>query len=117
VKEVGLQSRHATSGLKSPAPQISDFSSHLNALSCNLNLKTPGDDRQHQERDLGDEILKEFFCQLWVILGLEKVRVPNPNRDRGCLVWVREDLVREKNVGIEDCFPVRKVERFAGVPT
>jgi hypothetical protein len=86
-------------------------------LSCDLNLKTPGNDRQQQERDLEDEIVEEFFGQLWVIPGSEKVRVPNPNRDRGGLVWVRKDLVREKKVGIEDCFPVRKGERFAGVPT
>jgi hypothetical protein len=62
--------------------------------------------------------VEEFFGHLWAILGPERVRVHDPNWDRGCLVWVRQELVGEKKVGIEDCYPVRRRgERIEGTPT
>jgi hypothetical protein len=93
------QSARGASGLNLSAPQLSDFLKPLNSPSCDVDLKTLGADRNHLEGGLGDEIV-EFFGQLWAIPGSERVRVPNPNRDRGCLVWVRKELVRETKVGI-----------------
>jgi hypothetical protein len=50
----------------------------------------------HEEEDV-----EEIYNQLWVIPKPDKVWVPSPalvRGGRGCLVWVRKDLLRENKV-------------------
>jgi hypothetical protein len=52
-----------------------------------------------------EEYIEEIFGQLWSIPKSARARVPH-----GCvggyLVWIPSDLLRERRVRPEDCFPV-----------
>jgi hypothetical protein len=61
--------------------------------------------------------VEEIFGQLWAVPKPDKVRVPEPNREWGCLVWIRKDLVRKKKIRVEDCFPVNRAQRIEGSST
>lgn len=68
--------------------------------------------------EVEDELCEEIFGQLWAIPNSRA----NPKReiqreDGGCLVWIRKDLVREKWIRAEDCFPVTRSYRVREVPS
>jgi hypothetical protein len=55
---------------------------------------------------------EEIFEQLWAIPKLDNPRVPDPHPSGGCLVWIRRDLVREKRVRPEYCFPISRTQKI-----
>jgi len=69
-----------------------------------------------------EEELVEFFGQLWVINSPPpRSRVPLASDATATfnpwnLFWIRKELVRSKKISPEDCFPVRRSDRFDGPP-
>jgi hypothetical protein len=62
----------------------------------------------NDEDDQEEEVVEDIFGQLWAIPKPDKVRVPQPNRER-CLVWIRRDLVRARRIRTEHFYPVNRV--------
>jgi hypothetical protein len=63
-----------------------------------------------------EEHVEEIFGQLWAIPNSEAARVPHPGYG-SMLVWIRKDLVRERRIRLEDCFPVSRSHRIDKPPT
>jgi hypothetical protein len=66
--------------------------------------------------DQDEECVEELFGQLWAI-PKSKPRVPTPHLHGGRLIWKRRDLVRERRVHPEDCFPMSRSQRDGKVST
>jgi hypothetical protein len=61
------------------------------STSLNLAVERNGVDEDEQYMD-------EIFGQLWMIPKPEPPRVSSSSRNGGCLVWVRKDLLKERNI-------------------
>jgi hypothetical protein len=59
--------------------------------------------------------VEEIFGQLWAVPKPDPPRVPQAPPHGGCLVWIRRDLLREKQVRPEECFPVAHGQRIEGI--
>jgi hypothetical protein len=80
----------------------------LRSISVHLEeIRWWGQDPADQSMDLDEEHIEELFDQLWAIPNQEKSRVPILPHG-GCLFWVRMELVRERCIRLEDCFPVSR---------
>ncbi|PUZ51154.1 hypothetical protein GQ55_6G154900 [Panicum hallii var. hallii] len=65
-----------------------------------------------------EEEIESFFGQLWAIPSSFPRRLqPSVPGSDGFLAWVRKDLVRERRITLEECYPVRNSDRIAGKPT
>jgi hypothetical protein len=62
------------------------------------------------------KLSKKKISQLWVVPKPDSPRVPHAPPCGGCLVWIRRDLLREKRVQPEDCYPVARGQRIEGIP-
>jgi hypothetical protein len=61
-----------------------------------------------------EEFIEEIYSQLWIVPKPEVRVQESPGLNGGGLVWVRNDLVRDRKVILADCFPVSKSHRFEG---
>jgi hypothetical protein len=59
-----------------------------------------------------EEAVEEILGQLWVVPKPDKPRVRRAMPDGGCLVWIRRDWLRERQVRPEDCFPMSRSHKF-----
>jgi hypothetical protein len=84
------------------------------------NQCTPGTN-QGEEDDLvvedesgssEEDYIEEIFGQLWAIPDLERARVTGPWSHGGCLVWIRNDVLRERKIHLEDCYPLSRLQKF-----
>ncbi|KAG2615576.1 hypothetical protein PVAP13_3NG051190 [Panicum virgatum] len=62
-----------------------------------------------------EEELESFFGQLWAVPSSPRRHPPRVSPE-GLLFWVRKDLVRERRITIQECFPVRKSDRLDSKP-
>jgi hypothetical protein len=62
-----------------------------------------------------EEEIEEIFSQLWSVSKPEKARVTERKGNGGVLIWIHNDLVRERR--LEDCFPVGKFQKLEATPT
>jgi hypothetical protein len=65
---------------------------------------------------LEEEAVEKKFSQLWAVPKPDSPRVPHAPPCGGCLVWIRRDLLREKRVQPEDCYPAARGQRIEGIP-
>jgi hypothetical protein len=56
-----------------------------------------------------EDYIEEIFGQLWAIPDLERARVMGPWSHGGCLVWIRNDLLRERKIHLEDYYPLSRL--------
>jgi hypothetical protein len=102
---------------KAPAtPQVKSVSRSPHVPTY---LRPDGEHREEHEyrraRAGGGQDEEELFGQLWNVPN-PRPRVPEAKSNGGCLVWVRRDLLREKRVTPQDCFPVNKAVRLLQAP-
>jgi hypothetical protein len=63
------------------------------------------------------ESIEELFGQLWLVPKSGNLRVPNPgDHGGGTLVWIRKELVQQRRIRSEVCFPVSRFQRIDTVP-
>ena len=62
-----------------------------------------------------DKEIESFFGQLWAVPSSSRRHPPRVSPE-GLLVWVRKDLVRERRITIQECYPVRKSDRLDSKP-
>ncbi|KAG2625965.1 hypothetical protein PVAP13_3KG282627 [Panicum virgatum] len=64
-----------------------------------------------------EEEVESFFGQLWAIPSSIPCRLPTRvSSSNGFLAWVRKDLVRDRKITTEECYPVWKFDRIEGGP-
>jgi hypothetical protein len=63
------------------------------------------------EEDSYEQFVEELFGQLWAVpKPAARVRTAGPKG--GCLIWIRKDLVKERRIHPEDCYPVSRDHHF-----
>jgi hypothetical protein len=67
---------------------------------------------KNEIRGPDEDFVEEIFGQLWAVPKPLVPRVLDSPPHGGRLVWIRKDLVREKKVRPEDCFPVGRNQRI-----
>jgi hypothetical protein len=103
------------------APQVSQSSEHVVIAPIDPNHpSTHGanwkrrEDRVVEDEGviLDEEYVEEIISQLWSIPKPERARTHDPHLGSGRLVWIRRDLIHERKVRLEDCFPVSRTQRI-----
>ena len=107
-------------GLKEEPPPRSELSSSLGSFSHRGTLggrsgRVSKDPTAQEAKLHPEEELESFFGQLWAVPSPPRRHPPRVSPE-GLLFWVRKDLVRERRITIQECFPVRKSDRLDSKP-